>query len=192
MPPASRLIQQSVALRHATLVLLFGALTALSAQIHWYLPGNPVPVTAQVFAVLLAGSMLGSKLGAMSQIVYVGFGMLGAPVFAGGLSGPVAMLGPTGGYLIGFVIAAAVVGAAGTSPSRPSMLTAVMVAGVAVIYLCGAGGLAVWTHFAHGMPWAQAATTAVAQGIVPFLLADGIKVALAVAFTHGMLRREDR
>jgi len=92
-----------------TIAFGFACLTGLFAQIRFYMPGNPVPVTGQVFCVLLAGVFLG-KWGGISQSMYIGAGLLGVPWFAGFSSGFAYLLGPTGGYLIGFIISAFFIG----------------------------------------------------------------------------------
>src|SRR3954451_10783788 len=96
--------------RDAALVLAAVALTALSAQISFYLPGNPVPVTGQTFAVLLSGAALGANRGATAMLLYILVGMIGVPVFADGNHGVDVVTGATGGYLIGFLAAGWVVG----------------------------------------------------------------------------------
>ncbi len=94
----------------AILTSIIGAVfTAVCAQIAFYLPGNPVPVTLQVFAVICCGLFLSPRIALLSQLEYVAAGSLGAPVFAGFKGGFVSLTGPTGGYLIGFIFAAWIV-----------------------------------------------------------------------------------
>lgn len=188
VPPAARMMERSAVLRDLMLVLLFGALTALSAQIKWLLPGNPVPITGQVFLVLVAGALLGARLGVASQLTYIGFGALGAPVFAGGVSGPAVLLGPTGGYLLGFVLAAGVVGMLTGSRRGVPALTLAMAAGVALIYGCGATWLAVWTHVTRGLPWPEALAQALALGVAPFVIGDVVKIVGAVTAVRGAIK----
>src|ERR1043165_5764123 len=95
--------------RQVGLVIGFSLLTALSAQI--VIPIGPVPITGQTFAVLLAGALLGSRLGAMAMIAYLLEGASGLPFFAGGLGGVAHLMGQTGGYLIAFPAAAFITGA---------------------------------------------------------------------------------
>ncbi|HET8738550.1 MAG TPA: biotin transporter BioY, partial [Acidimicrobiia bacterium] len=92
------------------LVVAAAALTALAAQWRIYLPFTPVPITGQTFAVLLTGAALGWKLGAAGQMLYVAAGALGAPVFSDASGGMEVLTGATGGYLIGFILAAGLVG----------------------------------------------------------------------------------
>jgi biotin transport system substrate-specific component len=132
------------------------------AQVRIPLPFTPVPITGQTFAVLLVGAVLGSRRGA---------GLLGLPVFAGGASGLTYLLGPTGGYLVGFVVAAGLVGlmaAHGLDRRIPSALLAFL-AGEIVIYLFGVAWLSVFLGIPH----------AIVAGLLPFLLGDAIKLALA-------------
>src|SRR2546422_5965376 len=95
--------------RSISLMVAFSLLTALAAQI--VIPIGPVPITAQTFAVLLTGALLGSRLGAMAMIAYLIEGASGLPFFAGGTGGLAHLLGPTGGYLIAFPAAAFITGA---------------------------------------------------------------------------------
>jgi biotin transport system substrate-specific component len=164
-------------------VTAFAALTALSARVQFHLPFTPVPVTGQVFAVLLAGVMLGPRLGFVSQVQYLAAGAAGLPVFAYG-GGLPAVLGPTGGYLVGFPFAALAVGA--LSARHPGFCRTLLacLSGAAVIHLFGASWLAVW-HASTG----QATLAAVlAQSLFPFLAIDIAKAAL-VAVMAPSLRR---
>lgn len=157
------------ALVSVLLVVTAAVLTALAAQWRIVLPFTPVPITGQTFAVLLTGAALGWKLGAGGQLLYVGVGAIGAPVFSDGSGGIEVIAGATGGYLIGFIIAAALVGwMAEHRQDRTfaTMFTAFMLGSV-VIYLFGVAGLMIST----GM----AASAAVEAGVVPFLLGDLIK-----------------
>lgn len=94
----------------AALALGFAALTGLAAQIYIPLPFSPVPITLQTFAVLVTGVALGARLGGASQALYVGIGAAGVPWFTGATAGLGTIFGPTGGYIVGFVVAAVVVG----------------------------------------------------------------------------------
>ncbi|MCH7819743.1 MAG: biotin transporter BioY, partial [Candidatus Marinimicrobia bacterium] len=97
--------QESEAVRTVVLVGGFALLTALGALIRIPLPFTPIPITLQTFFVLLAGAMLGSKRGTLSQMVYVFAGAAGIPIFAGMSSGLALLAGPTGGFLAGFLLA---------------------------------------------------------------------------------------
>jgi len=155
------------------LVVLAAAITAVAAQWRIHLPFTPVPITGQTFAVLLTGAALGMRLGAAGQLLYVAMGSLGAPVFSDGDSGFDVVTGATGGYLIGFIFAAGLVGwMAEHRQDRtfPTMFTGFIV-GSAVIYLFGVIGLMAAT----GMTTSEG----IANGVVPFVFGDVIKAATA-------------
>jgi len=154
-------------------IVLFAALTALTARITLALPFTPVPITLQVLAVLLAGLTLGAKDGAASQALYLAAIVMGFPLDAGGF-GAAVWLKPTAGYLVGFVPGAFVTGylvEQGLGRSRALRLVAGLV-GVAIIYLFGAGWLVL--GFLGGN-WAQGW----AQGVVPFIGVDLAKAVIA-------------
>ena len=157
----------------AALVVGFALLTALGAQVRIPLPFTPVPISLQTFAVLLAGLVLGGGSGALSQAVYVALGTLGAPVFAGG-AGTAWLFGPTGGYLMGFVLAALLVGQlsrALDARRRPWALCGVLAAGIVAVYVPGVIWLALMTGMGLGK--------AVVVGAVPFIPGDVLKALLA-------------
>jgi len=164
------------------LVIAAAALTAIAAQWRIVLPFTPVPITGQTFAVLLTGAALGWKLGAAGQMLYVAVGALGAPVFTEGSGGMEVIRGATGGYLIGFIFAAALVGwMAEHRQDRtfPTMFTA-FILGSAVIYFFGVIGLMAAT----GWPLSEA----VEKGVVPFLLGDLVKATAAGLLLPGAWR----
>ncbi len=159
------------------------ALTAVSAQIAFHLPGNPIPITLQVFAVACCANVLGSRLAALSQLEYLAAGLLGAPIFAGFKAGPAALAGPTGGYLIGFAAMAFVTGLIVERSARafPDRLIAGLI-GVAVLYTCGAGWLAVWLRMSgSAVPTLQSWLL----GAAPFVGVDAVKVAVAARLGRG-------
>ena len=152
------------------LVLAGSALIALAAQIRFVLPFTPVPVTGQTFAVLLVAAALG-RLGLASVIAYLVEGAAGLPVFAGGGSGLATMVGPTGGYLIGFALAAAVVGSAAERGWDRHLVTALaaMFLGEVAIYACGLAWLARFVP----------AERLLDAGLIPFIPGDLFKMVLA-------------
>lgn len=155
--------------RDILLILSFGLVTALFAQVAFYI--GLVPISGQTFAVLLAGALLGSRRGALSQLTYLSAGAMGAPVFAGWHGGIAHLMGPTGGYLIGFVGVAFVVGflaERGWDRHLWSMALAMLI-GEVVLYACG---LAWLSNFAPS-------GSVLATGLYPFIPGDLIKVALA-------------
>ena len=177
--------KKGISLKKALVVTLVGAMfTAICAQLSFYLPGNPIPVTLQVFAVICCGVILGSKLGAIAQLQYLAAGLMGAPVFAGFKSGPAWIAGPTGGYLVGFVLAAYVAGKTVELLKRNDK-SAIMMSGlfgVFVVYITGAAWLSVWMRIAgSSLPnWQNWL-----MGISPFICIDFMKVAAAAIFCPG-------
>lgn len=165
--------------RDAVLVVGAAVLVGGAAQIAFPVPGSPVPITGQTFAVLLAGAALGPTRGAAGMLLYVLAGGLGVPWFAGGAAG---LHTPTLGYLAGFVVAAALTGrlAAAGADRRPWRTLGMMAAGNAVIYLFGVPWLAV--SVGVDLP------TAVALGLVPHLIGDAVKAVLAAGVLPGAWR----
>ncbi len=166
----------------------FAALTAVGARVQFHLPFTPVPVTGQVFCVLLAGCALGPRLGLLSQAEYLAAGAAGLPVFAFG-GGAHALVGPTGGYLMAFPIAALVVGAVAGGAGRRrgrGWSFAACLSGVPVIYVLGAAWYGVWC-------WAAGTGVEVGrvigQAVVPFVCVDVVKAALAAAAAPALARR---
>lgn len=152
---------------------LFAALTAVGAAVAFPLAFSPVPVTLQTFFVVLAGAVLGPVWGPVSQLAYLAAGVSGLPVFAGGLAGPGALLGPTGGYLVGFVLGAWTAGLLTRAGSSWPRLTFGLLAAHAVIFLFGTSHLVVFV----GSAWDRAFLL----GVAPFLPGTVFKTAAAVA-----------
>lgn len=161
--------------RHLALILAGTLLIALSAQVRFYLPGDPVPVTGQTFAVLLAGGALGFRRGLASAAIYLLLGLVGLPVFADGKHGLEIVTGVTGGYIVGFILAAAIVGRLAELGWDRRLLGSVgaMLLGSAAVYAVGVPWLAIAAQ--KPVEWA------IANGLSPFLLADALKIALAAA-----------
>ncbi len=156
--------------RSAVLVMAGALATGLAAQVAIPLPGTPVPLTLQTLAVLVTGTALGSRLGALSMTVYAGLGFAGVPWFAGQSSGfAFASLG----YVVGFVVAAWVCGRLAERSADRRVPTAAlsMVLGNAVIYACGVVGL--MSALEVSLP------TAISLGVVPFLVGDVLKIVVA-------------
>jgi len=169
--PALSRIEVRAADRAAGIVA-FALLTALGAFVRIPLPFTPVPVTLQTFFVLAAGIYLGSRDAALSQTGYLALGAVGLPVFAGGGAGMGHFLGPTGGYLIAFPLAAAFVGAALRPAASAARATAVCASATLLILVLGAAGVAAFLNVG--------AERAFALGVLPFLPGGAIKVAAAV------------
>jgi len=160
-------------------VVTFALLTAVGARVE--IPHSPVPFTLQTFFVLLAGGLLGARKGSLSMALYLALGIVGFPVFSSASFGVLALVGPTGGYLLSFPLAAYVVGA--IIGDRRSMLwiLAAMTAGLVCIF--GLGTLQLW--IVTGMPFSGA----MAGGFLIFSWWDLLKLAAAGAITHQMLKR---
>ncbi len=171
-PPvlAYRFADRSVAWTVALTVV--GALfTAIFAQ--FVVPMWPVPITGQTFAVLVAGAALGARIGIASQVLYLIMGALSAPVFADGAAGVEHFVGPTVGYLVGFPIAAGLVGWLAEKRMDRTVTSAVIifVLGTILIYATGLAGLMAVLDYG--------VAEAFAVGVVPFLIGGAIKAALA-------------
>lgn len=159
--------------RSAGLVIVFSLFIAAAAQFAIHI--GPIPITGQTFAVLLTGALLGSRLGAAAVIAYLIEGAIGLPFFAGGAAGLARFLGPTGGYLVAFPAAAFVTGAFaehGWDKKYPTAVAA-MAIGSVVIFLGG------WTWYSLLMNTAPVAAFKIA--VLPYLVGDVIKIALAAA-----------
>ncbi len=152
---------------------VFAAATAVAAHLRIPLPFSPVPITLQTALVMLAGVTLGATGGAASQAVYIVAGLAGLPVFAAGSS---ALLGPTAGYIIGFIPAVAVVGLATRGGFRLTTLLPALMMATIIIYAAGVAGLMILT----GMNL----KAAVVVGVAPFLAGDALKIAAVVALSR--------
>jgi len=159
--------------RSVGLVVVFSLFIAAAAQFSIQI--GPIPITGQTFAVLLTGALLGSRLGAAAVIAYLIEGAVGLPFFAGGASGIVRFLGPTGGYLVAFPAAAFVTGAFaehGWDKNYPQAVAA-MTLGSVIVFLGG------WAWYAVLTSTAPVAAFQIA--VLPYLPGDVIKIALAAA-----------
>lgn len=166
-------------LADAALIVGVAALTALLAQVRVLVPFSPVPLTGQTLAVLLGAAALGPWRAVAAQGLYVAVGLLGLPVFTGWESGLAHASGITGGYLAGFVVASAVVGALASrgADRRPVSTALAFAAGTLTIYLVAVPWLMVVTG--------AGLTTAVWQGAGVFLLGDAVKALLAAGLLPG-------
>jgi biotin transport system substrate-specific component len=171
-PVLADLLPRAV-VRDVLLVVAAALLTALAAQVRIPLPFSPVPLTGQTFAVLLTAAALGPLRGVAGQALYLALGLIGLPFFTGGESGWTYATGATGGYLVGFVVAAAVVGLCARRGLDRRLLgtVAAFALGTLVIY-------------AFGVPWLSAAADmplrdALWNGAVVFLPGDLLKAVLA-------------
>jgi biotin transport system substrate-specific component len=159
-------------------MLFLTALTAVAAQVSLHLPFTPVPLTLQPMIVLVGSAALGARLGASSQVLYLLLGIAGLPVFAASPILPQGfgrLLGPTGGYLLAYPIAAYVTGYLAERGFDRRYLTSLvaMFAGLAILFAGGVTWLAFFTIAPVGM------SAALATGLYPFIIPDVIKVCVA-------------
>jgi biotin transport system substrate-specific component len=164
-----------VRVRNITLIVIGALLIYLTARVAFPVPGSPIPVTGQTFGVLLVGGALGFRRGLSAVALYVLIGLIGLPFFAEGKGGLGVILGASGGYLIGFIIAGAVVGRLAELGWDRRLIGAVvaMLIGNLIIYLVG-------------VPWLMAVAhldlqAGIAKGLIPFVVGDAVKLALAAA-----------
>jgi biotin transport system substrate-specific component len=159
------------------LIAGFSLVIAVSAQVSIPLPFTPVPITLQTFAVVLTGALLGSRRGAAAIMVYLAEGIAGLPVFSLGRAGFSHLLGPTGGYLVGFVAAAWLVGSLVERRLASTILGALMVlvVGHLVPYVTGVA----WLSVSLGI------SKALLLGFTPFLIGDALKVVASVVIIRG-------
>ncbi|KAB3532435.1 biotin transporter BioY [Alkaliphilus pronyensis] len=157
--------------KNMILIAFFSGITAVFSQIVIPLP-TPVPFTLQIIAVCLSGAILGSKLAVMSQIVYLLLGSIGIPVFAGMSGGISILVGPTGGFLLSFPLAAGLIGLAHERSQGVLTSFISMFISLVLIYSLGVAQL----KFASSLSW----RLAFAYGAAPFILLDMLKVGIAV------------
>jgi biotin transport system substrate-specific component len=173
-------------LRLMVLASLMAALTAVGAYI--YIPIGPVPVVLTNLFVFLAGLLLGSRWGLASVGIYLMLGAMGIPVFAGGKGGLVHFLGPTGGYLVGFAVAAWMMGFI-SERLRGSIVHDVLSVSVGALAIYGVG--IPWLKWMTGMSWSKS----VWVGMVPFVVGDVLKASGAVVLARAIrpvLKRSER
>ncbi len=174
------------------LAIGFAGLTGLLAQMRIMLPWSPVPVTGQTFAVLLAGVLLGKRWGGMSLAIYAGLGAAGLPWFSSWSGGMGHLAGPTGGYIIGFILAALFLGYFTDTYIRSrsflSMLALMLFANFVLIYVPGLFQLGLWLRLVQGEP--VAFTTLLGMGAIPFIAGDITKAVMAAAMARGMTPKQ--
>jgi biotin transport system substrate-specific component len=171
---ARRALPEQARVGRQVIAIGLGALlVALSAQVAVPVPFSPVPMTLQPLAVLVVGGLLGATGGVGALVLYLILGALGLPVFAGGGSGPLHLVGPTGGYLLAFPVAAGITGALVTpAPHSVPRVLLTCALGMLIIHLGGVAQLALL----GGDP-----ALAFRVGFLPFLTGDLLKVGLAAA-----------
>jgi len=152
-------------------IVTFVAFTAIGAQLE--IATRPVPYTLQTLFVILAGALLGSRRGALSMLLYLGVGALGFPVFASGGLGLAKLIGPTGGYLLAFPLAAYATGVLVSRAQHIGWTVVAMMAGMMIIFACGS--LFLYTFYLHNL------SQSLMSGFFIFSFWDGLKIAAAVA-----------
>ena len=178
---STAIANQPLALRRVMALVLGALAVALGAQVAIPIPGTPVPITLQVPAVLVVGGLLGPRLGAASMVLYLTMGIGGLPVFTPvGPPGFARLLGPTGGYLLSYPLAAGVTGLLVAGGRSAGKVALAVVVGLVVIHMGGVAQLA-----ALGLNISEA----IRLGSLPFLASDLIKLAFAGLLIHKFGRR---
>lgn len=186
-------IQSADTVTKILMSLIMACFTGIMAQIIIPLPWTPVPITAQTFAVLVSGLLLGKKYGVLSQILYIVLGIAFIPWFGGMTGGIEAFLGSTGGYMIGFILAAYFIGYISEkyadARNFTKMSAVIGVANFALIYIPGLAGLAIWTYVNQGV--VLAVPELLIMGFVPFIIGDIVKVLGASTVSKVFLPKEE-
>jgi biotin transport system substrate-specific component len=173
------------------LAISFACITGLLAQLRFYLPWSPVPLTGQTFAVLLSAIVLGKWWGGISQSIYLGVGVAGVPWFAGMNSGLAYLAGPTGGYLIGFILAAFFLGYCVDRYIKSrrywTMFGLMLFANFGIVFGLGLLQLYGWVSFTGATIdlWGL-----LMMGLIPFLIGDTIKIAIAAGVASSITPKQ--
>ncbi|WP_286244065.1 biotin transporter BioY [Methanobacterium ferruginis] len=175
------------------MAFFMACITGIMAQVVIPLPWTPVPITAQTFAVLMAGVVLGRWWGGISQIMYLVVGLIGVPWFAGLTGGYGVVLGATGGYFLGFILTAFLLGYftdkhVQSRNFRP-MLGLMLITNFAFVYIPGLLGLGLWLYLVEGS--FPTVLTLVSMGLLPFVLGDLVKIGGAAALTKAITPKEE-
>ncbi len=171
---------------------LMACITGLMAQIIIPLPWTPVPITAQTLAVLCSGLFLGKKYGCLSQIMYIVLGIAFIPWFGGMTGGIETVLGSTGGYFVGFLIASYFIGYITEkytdARNFTRMFAVIGVANFALIYIPGLLGLALWFYLTQGT--VLGVVELLMMGLIPFVFGDLVKIAITAGVSKVCLPKE--
>jgi biotin transport system substrate-specific component len=174
------------------LAFMVACFTGIMAQIIIPLPWTPVPVTGQTFAVLMAGILLGRYWGGLSMVIYILIGLVGVPWFAGMHGGYTALIGATGGYLIGFILMALFLGYFADryiqARSFLPMLGLMLIADFVLLYIPGLLQLGIWTQNTTG--YMPGVWNLLLLGFIPFIIGDIFKIAGAAALTKSIAPKE--
>lgn len=182
----SALLPRTSVLTDVLLVAGGALFISLVAQLAFYLPFTPVPVTGLTFGVLVTGASMGSARGSLATLLFVLLGVAGAPVYAGGSHGIDVLLGVTGGYLVGSVLAAGLIGFLAEQAWDRKVLSAVpaMLLGELVIFVVGVGWLMAYLGVGLG--------EGLALGFVPFVIGEFVKLVAAGLLMPGAWKLVDR
>jgi biotin transport system substrate-specific component len=171
-----------------TMALGVAVMTGLLAQARFYLPWSPVPLTGQTLAVLLAGVALGKWWGGISMTIYAMLGAAGIPWFQGMNGGLAYLAGPTGGYIIGFILAALFLGYFTDKYIKSrrfmSMMGLMLFASLILVYVPGLFQLGIWLNIVKGEPVSFGGL--LTMGAVPFIAGDVIKAIAAALIARGV------
>jgi len=173
------------------LAISFACITGILAQVRFYFPGSPIPLTGQTFAVLLSAVVLGKWWGGISQSIYLGVGIAGVPWFAGMNSGLAYLAGPTGGYLIGFILAAFFLGyfvdRYVKSRKYWTMFALMLFANFGIVFGLGLLQLYGWFSFTGASidVWGL-----LLMGLIPFIIGDTIKIAIAAGIASSITPKQ--
>ena len=185
-------IQDTSTATKVLMSFMMACFTGLMAQIIIPLPWTPVPITAQTFAVLCSGLILGKKYGCLSQILYIVLGIAFIPWFGGMTGGLDVFLGSTGGFLIGFIIASYFIGAItekyAKARSFSRMAVVIGIANFALIYIPGLLGLALWYSLTQGA--SIGLVDLLMMGLVPFIAGDIVKILGAASVSKVFLPKD--
>ena len=185
-------IRESSTVTKILMSLLMACFTGIMAQIVIPLPWTPVPITAQTFAVLCSGLFLGKKYGCLSQILYIVLGVAFIPWFGGMTGGLEMLLGSTGGFLIGFIIASYFIGSItekyADARSFRKMVITIGIANFALIYIPGLIGLALWVSLTQGTT--IGIVDLLMMGLVPFIIGDIVKILGAASISKVFLPKD--
>ncbi len=175
-----------------SLALGMACITGLAAQIRIPLAGTPVPITGQTLAILLAGVLLGRWWGGISVAIYFGLGAAGLPWFSGWNGGISYLAGPTGGYIIGFILTALFLGHFTDKYIRArkffSILGLMLFANFVLIYVPGLVGLRLWLNLVQGKT--ASLYQVLAMGFFPFIAGDVVKALIAVGIAWGVTPKQ--
>lgn len=185
-------IRKSSTVTKILMSLLMACFTGLMAQIIIPLPWTPVPITAQTFAVLCSGLILGKKYGCLSQVLYIVLGVACVPWFANMSSGIDVLLGSNCGYIMGFIVASYFIGTItdkyADARNFTKMVTVIGVTNFAIIYIPGLIGLFLWTYITQGVMLGT--SELLIMGLVPFIIGDIVKIIGAASVSKVFLPKE--